>query len=140
MSERGSARAWAARIAVGAVFFMNVQCALQFVLSPERYTAGFQLTGVPGATAISGLGIAFLMWNATYPLVMWDPGKHRTLYAVVLIQSLIGVIGETWLLLSLPAGHPEIAASLTRFIVFDGGGLVLMAAAFLMLRGRIVAR
>ncbi|MHB1137014.1 MAG: hypothetical protein ACYCXR_08420 [Coriobacteriia bacterium] len=140
MSRRVTIAEWTARIAVGAVFLMNIQCALQFIAWSERFTAGFGLTGVPGQIALRGLGIAFLMWNATYPLVMWDPQRHRAVFAIVLAQSLIGLIGESWLLLSLPAGHPEIAASITRFIVFDAAGLALMAAAFVMLRARIVER
>ena len=39
-------------------------------------------------------------------------------------------IGETAILLSLPAGHEALAASILRFICFDGGGLALMVAAF----------
>ncbi|MHB1016978.1 MAG: hypothetical protein ACYC2X_03675 [Coriobacteriia bacterium] len=134
MSRLESRRVWTARVAVGAVFLMNVQCALSFIAWPERFTGGFGLAGVPGQIALRGLGIAFLMWNATYPLVMWDPQRHRTVFGIVLAQSLIGLVGESWLLLSLPAGHPEIAASLARFIVFDGAGLLLMAAAFVLSR------
>ena len=129
-------RVWAARLAVGAVFLLNVQCALSFILWPGRSAAGFQLAGVPGETAVRGLGIAFLMWNATYPLVLWDPRKQRTLFGVVLAQQLIGLIGETWLLLTLPVGHDALAASIARFAVFDGVGLLVMAAAFIALGRR----
>ncbi|MBN2840237.1 MAG: hypothetical protein JXP37_04690 [Coriobacteriia bacterium] len=134
MSGRGDTREWAARIAVGAVFLMNARCALQFILAPGRYTAGFQLAGVPGETAIRGLGIAFLMWNATYPLVIWRPRIFRTLFAVVIAQQLIGVAGETMLLTSLPAGHEVLAASIERFILFDAGGLLALVAGFLLTR------
>jgi len=34
---------------------------------------------------------------------------------------------------ALPAGHHTLAASITRFIVFDGAGFVLMAAALVSL-------
>ena len=134
MPGGGSARGWVARVAVGAVFVLNVQCALQFILCPERYSGGFELSGVPGATAIRGLGIAFLMWNATYPLVLWDPRRHRTLFGVIIVQQLIGLVGESWLLLTLPAGHEALAASITRFVAFDGAGLALLAAAFVLSR------
>lgn len=140
MPGGGSARGWVARVAVGAVFVLNVQCALQFILWPERYSGGFELSGVPGATAIRGLGIAFLMWNATYPLVMWDPHTHRALFAVVLVQQLIGLVGETWLLLTLPAGHDALAASIARFAAYDGAGLLVMAAAFAALGRRATTR
>lgn len=140
MSRPADPRVWFARLAVGAVFLLNVQCALQFILWPGRYTAGFELAGVPGEAAVRGLGITFLMWNATYPLVLWDPRRHRALFAVVLAQQLIGLAGETWLLLTLPAGHDALAASITRFTVFDGAGLLVMAAAFALLGGRTPAR
>ena len=55
----------AARIAVALVFALNVQCAVSFVLWPGAYAGGFELEGVPGAAAGRGLGVAFLMWNAT---------------------------------------------------------------------------
>lgn len=122
---------WLSRLAVAAVFAINVECALTFIVRPERYTGGFELAGVPGAAAVRGLGIAFLMWNATYPPVMWRPRRHLTLFGVVLAQQAIGLAGETWLLATLPAGHDTLAASVTRFIAFDGAGLVLLAAAFL---------
>ena len=115
----------AARIAVALVFALNVQCAVSFVLWPGAYAGGFELEGVPGAAAVRGLGVAFLMWNATYPAVIANPRRFRALYAVVLVQQAVGLAGESWILLSLPA-----AASIVRFIAFDAAGLVLMAAAF----------
>ena len=120
----------AARIAVALVFALNVQCAVSFVLWPGAYAGGFELEGVPGAAAVRGLGVAFLMWNATYPAVIANPRRFRALYAVVLAQQAVGLAGESWILLSLPAGHAALAASIVRFIAFDAAGLVLMAAAF----------
>lgn len=120
----------AARIAVALVFALNVQCAVSFVLWPGAYASGFELEGVPGAAAVRGLGVAFLMWNATYPAVIANPRRFRALYAVVLVQQAVGLAGESWILLSLPAGHAALAASIVRFIAFDAAGLVLMAAAF----------
>ncbi len=140
MPGGGSTRGWVARVAVGAVFVLNVQCALQFILCPERYSGGFELAGVPGETAIAGLGIAFLMWNATYPLVLWDPRRHRTLFGVIIVQQLIGLVGESWLLLTLPAGHDALAASIARFAAYDGAGLLVMAAAFAALGRRATTR
>lgn len=122
--------AWIARIAFLAVFVVNVQCAVQFVLWPEAYAGGFELAGVPGAAAVRGIGVAFLMWNATYPAVIASPLRFRALAVVVLVQQAVGLIGETWIRLSLPAGHEVLAASIDRFVAFDAAGLVLMAAAF----------
>lgn len=120
----------ATRIAVALVFAINVQCAVSFVLWPESYAGGFELSGVPGAAAVQGLGVAFLMWNATYPAVIANPRRFRALYVVVLVQQIVGLVGETWIRLSLPAGHATLAAGIERFIAFDAIGLVLMAAAF----------
>ena len=135
MDKRGLTRSRkaagvAARVAVALVFAINVQCAVSFVLRPEAYAGGFELAGVPGAAAVRGLGVAFLMWNATYPAVIANPRRFRALYAVVLAQQAVGLAGESWILLSLPAGHAALAASIVRFIAFDAAGLVLMAAAF----------
>lgn len=132
-----SARApavWFARIAVGLVFAGNVACALAFVLQPDSYAAGFEITGVPGKTVVQGIGILFLMWNATYPPVILRPAAQSTLFAVVLVQQAIGVVGEIWLGLSLPAGHAALLDTGLRFLLFDGLGLALMGAAFVLLR------
>lgn len=121
---------WLSRAAVAAVFAVNIDCALSFIAAPERYTGGFELADIPGAAAVRGLGIAFLMWNATYPLVIWQPSRHLALFGVVLAQQAIGLAGEAWLLGTLPPGHDALVSSIMRFIVFDGAGLALMAAAF----------
>ena len=65
--------AWLARAAFLLVFAINVQCAASFVLWPDAYAPSFEVAGVPGAAAVQGLGIAFLMWNATYPAVIASP-------------------------------------------------------------------
>ena len=62
--------AWLARAAFLLVFAINVQCAASFVLWPDAYAPSFEVAGVPGAAAVQGLGIAFLMRNATYLVLM----------------------------------------------------------------------
>ena len=125
---------WLVRLAVGTVFFFNVTCALAFVAQPDRYTTGFEVDGVPGRTLVRGMGILFLMWNATYPPVLIRPDRHRTLFAVILAQQAIGVIGETWMWATLPADHAALWNTGLRFIAFDGVGLVGMAVVFCLLR------
>ncbi len=127
-----SARAAAVlvRIAFAIVFVVNVQCAASFVLQPDAYAPAYELSGTAGAVAVQGLGIAFLMWNATYPAVIANPRRFRALGAVVLAQQAIGLAGESWIRLSLPGGHAVLAASIERFIAFDAFGLALMAATF----------
>ena len=125
---------WLARIIVGAVFLMNVSCALAFILQPESYSPGFEVAGVPGIIYVQGLGILFLMWNATYPLVIFHPIRYRALFVVVLIQQAIGFAGETWLWLTMPPGHAPLRATGLRFMIFDGIGLIAMAGAYWLLR------
>ncbi len=128
-----------ARIVVGMVFVTNVWCALAFIVDPETFADSFELSGLPGRVVIQSFGILFLMWNATYPIVLLDPITHRALFRIVIFQQAIGVIGETWLILTLPAGHPALWATGLRFIVFDGLGLVAMGIAYLMLSRREMA-
>lgn len=124
------AATWGARIAVAIVFVVNVQCALSFALWPGSFAGAYELSGVAGDTAVRGIGVAFLMWNATYPLVVWQPRRFRFLFGVILAQQAIGLAGESWILATLPPGHGVLAASIGSFIAFDAFGLVIMAAAF----------
>jgi hypothetical protein len=124
---------WLTRAVVGTVFVFNVSCALAFVTRPGRYAPAFEVGGVPGQMLVRGIGILFLMWNATYPPVLLRPDRHRTLFAVVLVQQALGLAGETWMWLTLPAGHLALRTTGLRFILFDGAGLVAMGLAFLLL-------
>ena len=122
--------AWLARAAFLLVFAINVQCAASFVLWPDAYAPSFEVAGVPGAAAVQGLGIAFLMWNATYPAVIASPLRFRAVAVIVLVQQAIGLAGESWLRFGLPAGHAALSASIERFILFDAadGGRLRVAA------------
>ena len=79
--------AWLARAAFLLVFAINVQCAASFVLWPDAYAPSFEVAGVPGAAAVQGLGIAFLMWNATSPAVIASPLRFRAVAVIVLAQQ-----------------------------------------------------
>lgn len=125
-----AAATWIARICFAFVFVVNVQCALGFAFTPEAYMGAYELTGVPGRVATQGIGIAFLMWNCTYPLVIWQPRRHKALAAVVLAQQIVGLIGESAIRATLPGGHDLLASSIDLFITFDAAGLVLMGASF----------
>ena len=124
------AATWFVRIAFAAVFVVNVQCALSFALAPADFAGAYELEGVAGEAAVQGIGIAFLMWNATYPAFIAAPQRFCVLGWVILAQQAIGLVGESLLLANLPAGHGVLAASIMRFVVFDGAGLVLMGIAF----------
>lgn len=128
---------WAVRACFAFVFVVNVQCALGFTLMPEAYMGAYELAGVPGRVAAQGIGVAFLMWNCTYPLVIWKPQRHTTLAGVVLAQQVVGLIGESAIRATLPAGHDLLASSIDLFIAFDAVGLLLMGvslAVFLFTR------
>lgn len=135
MSPSAKAPEIVTRIAFTAVFALNVMCALQFIVAPGEYVGAYQLEGTGAEAAIRGFGIVFLMWNATYPLFILKPSKYLALGAVILVQQLIGCIGETCILLTLPPeGTALLASSIQRFIAFDGGGLIVMLVAYLWLR------
>ncbi len=117
------------RVLIAAVLVMNVQCAIQFLANAQAYLAAYELEGAPGAAAIQGLGVLFLMWSVPYLVAFWDPLKHRvSLYEAVAMQA-IGLAGETLILLGLPEGHAALCASIGRFILFDALGLVALIAA-----------
>ena len=80
------AAAWGVRGAFALVFAVNVQCALAFVAQPAAYAPAYELSGAAGTAAVQGIGVAFLMWNATYPAVIAQPRRFRSLAVVVLVQ------------------------------------------------------
>ena len=70
-----AAKIWWARIFVSGVFIANLSAAIPFILFPDRFTHGFELSGVPGEVSVRSIGILFLMWNATYPPVILRPDR-----------------------------------------------------------------
>ncbi|MDR0308679.1 MAG: hypothetical protein LBH87_01970 [Coriobacteriales bacterium] len=127
-------RVWAARILVFVVFAINVYCALLFVFFPEGSMAAYELTGASGRVALQGIGVVFMMWNCTYPLVILNPQKYRALFTIVIAQQIVGLIGESLILIHLPDGHALLAQGILRFIIFDSAGLVGLITAFLLSR------
>jgi hypothetical protein len=120
---------WLARLLIAPVFFFNVQCAIAFLVTPQLYAASFELSGPPGEGMLRGLGLLFLMWNVPYAVALCNPTRQRaSLYEAVAMQT-IGVVGETLLLLTFSPGHAAMRASVGRFIIFDGSGLVLLVLA-----------
>lgn len=130
--QYGKALTWAIRIAFTAVFVMNVQCALSFIASPATFAGAYELEGVAGNAAVQGIGIAFLMWNTTYPAFIASPNRFPVLGRVIIAQQVVGLAGESWLYATLPVGHQILASSILRFIVFDTAGLIVMAAVLLV--------
>ena len=124
---------WLARLAVAIVFVVNVKCAFQFLINPEGSMGSFELFGEVGMATIRGIAVTFLMWNATYPLVILNPLRHHVLFAVVLAQQLIGLIGESYILFTIGVEHVLLREAILRFIAFDGFGLVIMALTYIVL-------
>lgn len=133
MSEHS--RLWISRLLIGLVTTWNLQAALTFILWPEQYTPGFELTGVPGAAAVRGTGILFVMWNVPYLAAIWHPRRYRLALDLAVVMQFIGLVGESLILFTLSNEHALLSASITRFIAFDASGLLLLGVAFWLVRG-----
>jgi hypothetical protein len=123
-----------ARLLISVVLFFNLQCAIQFLISPASYSSSFELIGLSGDYSIRGMGILFLMWNVPYVFAAIHPVKNITSYLQSLIMQTIGLIGETFLYTTIPSGHLTLMFSISRFILFDGIGLLLISSGYLLLR------
>jgi hypothetical protein len=123
-----------AQLLIALVAFFNLQCAIYFLVRPQDYAFGFELSGVAGDAMVRGMGLLFVMWNIPYLFALTDPIWHRiSLLEAVLMQG-VGVVGETVILLTLTGNHPLVTSTVTRFIAFDGGGFVLLLIALLLVR------
>ena len=58
-------RSYLARIMIGLVTAWNLLAAVTFILWPASYVSAYELSGVPGETAVRGVGVLFLMWNVS---------------------------------------------------------------------------
>ncbi len=132
LEKKSKSVVWISRILIAAVAVMNVQAAFQFMLTPQNYAYGFEMTGAAGEAMLRGMGLLFLMWNIPYMFAAYHPVRHFISVVEAVIMQFIGVTGETLILLGMPEGHPLIEASVKRFIIFDGSGLVFLAVAMLL--------
>jgi hypothetical protein len=121
------------RVLIGAVTFLNLQCAAYFLFSPADYAPGFEIPGVAGNAVIQGMGVLFIMWNIPYLFALVDPQRHFVSLLEAVIMQGVGVFGETAILLTLKGEHPQIHASVQRFILFDGAGFVVLLAALILI-------
>ena len=131
-------REWVARVLVGIVFAVNLSCAIPFFLTPGSFVDAYQLAGEGAAAAIAGMGVAFAMWNVTYLPVLFDPGRFRVVFGVVIAQQVVGLAGEIAIWRSLDAAQAVLAASIMRFVIFDAIGLVLLVIGFVLSRKGIL--
>ncbi len=133
MKEPGL-RLWATRLLIAVVVVWNLECALVFFFNPGSYAPGFELIGIPGLAAVRGFAVLFVMWNIPYLVALWNPQRHRLSLWEALAMQAVGVIGESFILLSIPAGHTVLHASLLRFIAFDASGVIVLIGAVLLSR------
>jgi hypothetical protein len=132
-------RLWAARLLIAVVLAWNLECALVFLLNPGVFAPGFELAGIPGEAAIRGFAVLFIMWNIPYLVAFWHPQRNRLSLGEALAMQTLGVIGESLILFSLPAGHPLLHASLLRFIIFDASGVAALLGAVLLVPSKLAA-
>jgi hypothetical protein len=124
-------RLWISRSLIAVVVAWNLECALVFLFNPNLFAQGFELSGFPGEAAVRGFAILFVMWNIPYLVALWHPHRNRLSLWEALIMQLIGVIGESFILFSIPVGHPTLHTSLMRFITFDAAGVICLIGAVL---------
>jgi len=123
-----------ARVLIGFVFLANIQCASVFLINPSSYIFGFGLEGAAGEQIVRALGLLFIMWNVPYAFALANPIKHRVSLIEAVIMQAVGLIGETSILwFSGPYPSP-IENTITRFILFDGVGLVFLLIALWLVR------
>jgi hypothetical protein len=122
-----------ARLLIGAVFIMNVQCAVLFLAQPASFAPGFELSGGVGEAALRGMGVLFLMWNVPYAVALWNPIRQYMALLEAIAMQAIGLVGELFVRSQLPAVNALARLSLGRFILLDALGLIaLLAAAWLV--------
>lgn len=122
------------RALIGLVFLWNIQCAIVFLLFPSQFAPGFELQGDVGDGVIRALGLLFLMWNVPYAFALSNPLRFRVSLLQAVLMQAVGFVGESLLLVTFPSGHPVLSVSLERFILFDGAGFALLAAAWWITR------
>lgn len=131
---------WAGKILIAVVVFLNLQAAVYFLLQPGDYAPGFELSGVAGNAMIQGIGLLFIMWNVPYIVALVNPVKHRLSLIEAICMQTIGVLGETTLRYLLPANHAMLSASVSRFMLFDAGDLLLLLLAWIITRRLVLIK
>ena len=125
-----SRRVWLMRALIGGVTFWNLLAAFQFLIAPELYSAGFELSGAAGLSLVRGMGVLFVMWNVPYVAALINPARNRTSLVEAVIMQVIGFVGESVLKFTLTGFHPVLQQTVSRFMLFDGAGVVLLALAW----------
>ena len=127
-------RVWIARLLIGVVTAWNLQAAFIFIFSPDRFAPSYELSGVAGEAAVRGIGVLFLMWNVPYLFALQNPVRYQLALCFALLMQFTGLVGESYILSTLSAENAILKSSISRFIIFDGAGLLLLVLAFLLIR------
>ena len=127
-------RIWISRLLIGIVTAWNLQAAFIFIVAPDRFVAAYELSGAAGEAAVRGIGVLFLMWNIPYLFALQNPIRFRLALLFALLMQLTGLIGESYILSTLPLEHGVLRNSIFRFIAFDGAGFLLLLVAYLLSR------
>jgi hypothetical protein len=114
------------------VLISNLYAALGFLFTPKQFMSAYELAGGSGEAAVAGIGLLFVMWQVPYLAAIINPIKHKISLLEALIMQGLGVIGETFIRLRIPSQNIIIRWGITRFIIFDLAGLVLLATALLI--------
>ena len=130
--EKGHRTIWVARVLIAIVLTWNLEAAISFLVSPAPYLAAFELQGLPGEIAVAGTGLLFLMWQVPYVLALVNPLKFKVSLIEALVMQIIGLVGESILLTRITSEHAMLSSSITRFILFDGIGVVLLGGALVL--------
>jgi len=123
-----------ARVLICVVLFFNLQSAAVFIARPAAYIDGFGLEGLAGAQMVRGMGVLFVMWNVPYIFALLNPAWNRISLIEAIVMQAIGLAGETLILLLGGPNSGQITATIKRFIVFDGVGLLLLVTAAVLTR------
>lgn len=133
MSRNEKVKSITAGVLYGAVLISNLICIVAFLVRPEDFINSYEVNGAKGAVAaIQGFGVTFAMWNVTYPFFIFRPRKDRILGLVIILQQIVGLVGELYIKSQLDASMTRLASSITRFVWFDAGGLVLLVTGFMI--------
>jgi len=127
-------RIWIARLLIGVVTAWNLQAASIFIFSPDRFAPSYELSGAAGEAAVRGIGVLFLMWNLPYLFALQNPVRYQLALRFALLMQLTGLIGESYILSTLSTENTILKSSISRFIIFDGAGLLLLVLAFLLIK------
>ena len=129
-------RVWIARLFIGIVTAWNLQAAFMFIFSPSGFVSAYELSGTAGEAAVRGIGILFLMWNVPYLFALQNPIRYQLALYFALLMQFAGLIGESYILSTLPLQHVVLRNSIFRFIIFDGAGFLLLLLAYLLSKNK----